>query len=113
MPCLRQCSRSPVSAFAVRAMMGVRPLAGRGFELADQSGCSEPVHHRHFAVHQNRIEPALPIEVYRFVAIRGVNRHHSHASRASAAEMKAFTALSSTSSTVLPRAAARPTAAQG
>ncbi len=79
MPCWRQCSRSPVRALAVRAMIGVRGFPELSFELPDQPGCGEAVHHRHLAVHEDRIETSLADRGRQPHCRRGMNRSHAHA----------------------------------
>ena len=105
MPCERQCSRSPVSALAVSAMIGVlgtpvRVSCSRISRVAAKpsiTGISQSISTA------SKRRCAIEIDCLRFHPRRGLISTPMLSS--DAAEMKALTALSSTSRTVLPRAA--------
>ena len=62
MPAFRQRSASPVSAWAVRAMIGTRAFLGSA-QVADRSGRRKTVHDRHLHVHEHHVE-ILPIQCF-------------------------------------------------
>ena len=72
MPAARHCSRSPLRAWAVMAMIGARlPPASPPAYSADRGRGFQPVHFRHLHVHQDHVVAVLLGQVDCLVAVAG------------------------------------------